>query len=216
MSISGFFLISNKTKNGRMVKMKKRKKVLVLFILVLLFFSIYFGFLHLKIREHSLLVAPENVDYLIVLGARVKGTTPSLSLQYRIDAAAKYLKENQTTIAIASGGKGDGEDISEAEAIKNGLIVQGIGEGRIILEDKSTDTVENISFSMKLIPNHLKTGLVVSNDFHIYRAKLIAKDLGLQLAGLPADTPTIAIPKSYSREYLAITKYFIKRSSKMN
>jgi uncharacterized SAM-binding protein YcdF (DUF218 family) len=199
-----------------MVKMKKRKKVLVLFILVLLFFSIYFGILHLKIREHSLLVTPERVDYLIVLGARVKGTTPSLSLQYRIDAAAKYLKDNQTTIAIASGGKGDGEDISEAEAIKNGLIVQGIEEERIILEDKSTDTVENISFSMKLIPNHLKTGLVVSNDFHIYRAKLIAKDLGLQLAGLPADTPKIAIPKSYSREYLAITKYFIERSSKKN
>jgi uncharacterized SAM-binding protein YcdF (DUF218 family) len=199
-----------------MVKMKKRKKVLVLFILVLLFFYIYFGILHLKIREHSLLVTPERVDYLIVLGARVKGTTPSLSLQYRIDAAAKYLKDNQTTIAIASGGKGDGEDISEAEAIKNGLIVQGIEEERIILEDKSTDTVENISFSMKLIPNHLKTGLVVSNDFHIYRAKLIAKDLGLQLAGLPADTPKIAIPKSYSREYLAITKYFIERSSKKN
>jgi uncharacterized SAM-binding protein YcdF (DUF218 family) len=199
-----------------MVKMKKRKKVLVLSILVLVFFSIYFGILHLKIREHSLLVTPERVDYLIVLGARVKGTTPSLSLQYRIDAAAKYLKDNQTTIAIASGGKGDGEDISEAEAIKNGLIVQGIEEERIILEDKSTDTVENISFSMKLIPNYLKTGLVVSNDFHIYRAKLIAKDLGLQLAGLPADTPKIAIPKSYSREYLAITKYFIERSSKKN
>jgi uncharacterized SAM-binding protein YcdF (DUF218 family) len=196
--------------------MKKKKKIVILIISVFLFISIYFGYLHIKIREHSLLVAPKDVDYMIILGARVKGTTPSLALQYRIDAAAQYLKDNQTTIAIASGGKGDGEAISEALAIKNGLVKQGVEEERIILESKSTDTVENITYSMKLIPDNLKTGLIVSNDFHIYRAKLIAKDLGLKLAGLPADTPAIAIPKSYSREYLAITKYFIKRSSKMS
>jgi uncharacterized SAM-binding protein YcdF (DUF218 family) len=197
-------------------KMKKKKKIVTLFISVFLFISIYFGYLHIKIREHSLLIAPKNVDYIIILGARVKGTTPSLALQYRIDAAAQYLKDNQTTIAIASGGKGDGEYISEALAIKNGLVEQGVDEERIILESKSTDTVENITYSMKLIPDNLTTGLIVSNNFHIYRAKLIAKDLGLKLAGLPANTPAIAIPKSYSREYLAITKYFIERSSKMN
>jgi uncharacterized SAM-binding protein YcdF (DUF218 family) len=196
--------------------MEKKRKIVTLFILVFLFIIIYFGYLHIKIREHSLLVVPKDVDYIIILGARVKGTTPSLALQYRIDAAAQYLKDNQTTIAIASGGKGDGEDISEAVAIKNGLIKQGVDEERIILESKSTDTVENITYSKKLIPENLTTGLIVSNDFHIYRAKLIAKDIGLKLAGLPADTPAIAIAKSYSREYLAITKYFIKRSSKMN
>jgi uncharacterized SAM-binding protein YcdF (DUF218 family) len=196
--------------------MEKKRKIVTLFILVFLFIIIYFGYLHIKIREHSLLVVPKDVDYIIILGARVKGTTPSLALQYRIDAAAQYLKDNQTTIAIASGGKGDGEDISEAVAIKNGLIKQGVDEERIILESKSTDTVENITYSKKLIPENLTTGLIVSNDFHIYRAKLIAKDIGLKLAGLPADTPAIAIAKSYSREYLAITKYFINRSSKMN
>jgi uncharacterized SAM-binding protein YcdF (DUF218 family) len=196
------------------MKMIKRKNIVAIFILVVLFFSIYFSYLHLKIREHSSLDVPEQVDYIIILGARVKGTTPSLALQYRIEAAAKYLKDNQNTIAIASGGKGEGEDISEAIAIKNGLINEGIEASRIFLEDESTDTVENITNSMKLIPAGLSKGLIVSNDFHIFRAKLIAKDLGLQLAGLPADTPTIAIPKSYSREYLAITKYLIERSSK--
>jgi uncharacterized SAM-binding protein YcdF (DUF218 family) len=196
------------------MKMIKRKNIVAIFILVVLFFSIYFSYLHLKIREHSSLDVPKQVDYIIILGARVKGTTPSLALQYRIEAAAKYLKDNQNTIAIASGGKGEGEDISEAMAIKNGLINEGIEASRIFLEDESTDTVENITNSMKLIPVGLSKGLIVSNDFHIFRAKLIAKDLGLQLAGLPADTPTIAIPKSYSREYLAITKYLIERSSK--
>ena len=90
------------------------------------------------------------------------------------------MKNNKKTIAIASGGQGAGEDISEAESIKRGLLKQGIDESRILLEDKSTDTVENIKYSKKLIPKHLDTGLVVTNDFHLYRAKSIARDQGLK------------------------------------
>jgi uncharacterized SAM-binding protein YcdF (DUF218 family) len=170
---------------------------------------LYFGFLHLNIREHTTTEVPSHADYIIILGARVKGEVPSLALQYRIDAAANYMKKNKETIAIASGGQGQGEDITEAEAIKRGLLVHGISKDRIILEDKSTDTVENITFSKKLIPNKLETGLLVTNDFHLYRAKSIAKDQGLDLQGIPAKTPAVAIPKSYSREYLAITKYYL-------
>jgi uncharacterized SAM-binding protein YcdF (DUF218 family) len=172
---------------------------------------IYFFCIHIKIREHVNMKVSENVDYIIILGARVKGTEPSLSLQYRIDAAADYLKRNTNTVAIASGGMGQGEDISEAEAIKRGLISQGIDKSRIILEDQSTDTVENLNFSKKMLPNNMKHGLVVSNDFHIFRSKMIAKDQGLKLSGLPAKTPSVAIPKSYTREYLAVTKYFLKK-----
>jgi uncharacterized SAM-binding protein YcdF (DUF218 family) len=171
---------------------------------------VYVGFLHYKITHHSGIDAPENADYMIVLGARVKGTVPSLALQFRIDHAAEYLKENKNTIAIASGGKGPGEDISEAESIKRELIAHGIEESRILLEDQSTDTYENIGYSMKLIPPKAKIGLVVTNDFHIYRAKMIAANEGLELSGLPAKTPIQAVAKSYVREYLALTKYFLK------
>lgn len=163
----------------------------------------------MKIREHCQLETSNSGDYLIILGARVKGTEPSLALQYRIDAAAEYLKKNPETIAIASGGKGPGEDISEAAAIKNSLLKAGIQEERILLEDKSTDTVENIKFSKKLLSNDFETGLLVTNDFHLYRAKSIAKDQGLEVEGLPAETPLVAVPKSYLREYLAITKYYL-------
>lgn len=163
----------------------------------------------MKIRDHTNTAVPSHADYIIILGARVKGEVPSLALQYRIDAAADYMKKNKETIAIASGGQGPGEDITEAEAIKRGLLVHGISKDRIILEDQSTDTVENITFSKKLIPNRLETGLLVTNDFHLYRAKSIAKDQGLSLKGIPAETPTVAIPKSYVREYLAITKYYL-------
>jgi uncharacterized SAM-binding protein YcdF (DUF218 family) len=169
----------------------------------------YVGFLHYKIIEHSKMDVPENVDYIIILGARVKGTVPSLALKYRIDHAAMYLKENPETIAIASGGKGPGEDISEAESIKRELVGHGIDESRIILEDKSTDTYENIRYSKEFIPENAESGLVVTNDFHIFRAKMIAENEDLQIDGLPAKTPIQAVVKSYLREYLALTKYFI-------
>ena len=189
--------------------MRKRKTLLMILAVLTISVVLYFAFLHSKIRDYTNIKVPLHADYIIILGARVKGEIPSLALQYRIDAAANYMKRNQETIAIASGGQGPGEDITEAEAIKRGLLAHGISSNRIVLEDKSTDTVENIRFSKKLIPDHLETGLLVTNDYHLYRAKSIAKDQGLSLNGIPAETPTIAIPKSYAREYLAITKYYL-------
>lgn len=170
---------------------------------------VYVGFLQYKISQFSRMDAPKNADYLIILGARVKGTDPSLALAARIDAASGYLRKNTGTIVIASGGKGPGEDISEAESIKRELVAKGINESRIILEDRSTDTYENIRFSKKLIPSSAKLGLIVSNNFHMYRALSIAHDQGLAVQGLPAETPSMAVVKSYSREYLAITKYYL-------
>jgi uncharacterized SAM-binding protein YcdF (DUF218 family) len=189
--------------------MRKRKKWMLLASLFVFIIAAYFGVLHIKIREHSALKTSKQAEFIIILGARVKGTTPSLSLQYRIDTAAAYLNIHPKTIAVASGGQGPGEDISEAEAIKQGLIEHGIDESRIILENKSTSTVENIKFSKKLIPKDLKNGLIVSNDFHLFRAKMIARHQGLKLEGLAAKTPTVALFKSYTREYLAITKYWL-------
>ena len=86
----------------------------------------------------------ENGEYVIVLGAQVRGEVPTLVLSARIRAAAEYLKEHPQAIAVASGGKGSGESISEAEAIHRGLVRLGIAEERILLEDKSTSTAENL------------------------------------------------------------------------
>ncbi|QIZ07889.1 YdcF family protein [Priestia megaterium] len=191
--------------------MKNRKSVFLLVGVFLALGLIYIGILQFKISQYSNMETPKNADYLIVLGARVKGTVPSLAFASRINAAADYLKKNQDTLVIASGGKGSGEEISEAESIKSELKKQGISENRIILEDQSTDTYENINFSKKLIPKGAKLGLVVTNNFHLYRAVSIARDYGLQVQGLPTETPWIAVVKSYSREYLAITKYYLKR-----
>jgi uncharacterized SAM-binding protein YcdF (DUF218 family) len=182
------------------------KKIVVTGLLISM---LYVGYLHYKIIQHANMDVPKNAEYMIILGARVKGTVPSLALQYRIDHAANYLKENPNTLAIASGGKGPGEDISEAECIKRELMQHGIEESRILIEDKSTDTYENIGFSKKFIPDKAEIGLVVTNDFHIFRAKMIADNEELKINGLAAKTPIQAVLKSYAREYLALTKYFL-------
>jgi uncharacterized SAM-binding protein YcdF (DUF218 family) len=191
--------------------MKNKKRMLSYLTILVVVGLIYVGVLQFKISQHIHTEVPKHADYIIVLGARVKGTVPSLAFASRINAAASYLKENENTIAIASGGKGPGEDISEAECIKRELIKLGISESRILLENRSTDTYENINYSRKLIPKNAQSGLVVTNTFHIYRAVSIARDQGLEVEGLPAKTPVQAVVKSYTREYLAITKYYLKR-----
>ncbi|WP_307288480.1 YdcF family protein [Bacillus sp. SORGH_AS_0510] len=190
---------------------RMRKRLLTYLSILVVLGLIYVGVLQFKISQHIQTDVPKHVDYIIVLGARVKGTVPSLAFASRIKAAASYLKENENTIAIASGGKGPGEDITEAESIRRELIKLGISESRILLEDRSTDTYENIEYSKKLIPKNADSGLIVTNTFHIYRAVSIAKDQGLEVNGLPAKTPLQAVVKSYIREYLAITKFYLKR-----
>ena len=173
----------------------------------------------------------KKVDYVIILGARVKGEKPAKSLMERIKAATKYLKKNPEVKVIATGGKGKNEGITEGVAIKRELLKNGISEDRIILEDKSKNTVENFRFSLEKIRNSengknknsenngnrkIKV-LIVTNDYHIFRSKNIARKVGFdnenyEIYGLPAKTPLISIPKLYFREFLSNVNYFIFQS----
>ncbi|MGX5467015.1 YdcF family protein [Bacillus toyonensis] len=186
----------------------RKKKIIKYIIAIITVCAVYAVFLQYNIYKHGHMKATDYADYIIVLGSKVNGTKPSYSLQYRIDKAAEYLKSHEKTIAIVSGGQGKGEDISEALAMKQGLMKQNIAEDRIIMEDKSTSTDENITFSKPLIPANMKKGMIVTNDFHMFRAKKIAAKQGLQLEGLPAKTPKPIIIPSNVREYLAITQYW--------
>ena len=122
-------------------------------------------------------------DYVIVLGAGVHGTVPSIILNQRITSAYNFLTAYPETKAILSGGQGKGEDISEALCMKNELVKKGIDESRLILEDRSTSTEENFKFSKeildKLAPGTTKI-TVISSDTHLYRASVIAKELGFE------------------------------------
>ncbi|WP_425432893.1 YdcF family protein [Fredinandcohnia onubensis] len=185
--------------------------MLLLIGILLIIVVVYFGRIHYKISQYVDAAPPKNADYLIILGAKVNGEIPSLALQYRIDAAAEYAKENKHTLLIASGGMGPGEDITEAEAMRRKLVEKGISESRIYLEDRSTSTYENIKFSKEFIPEDAKLGIVVTNDYHLYRSVQIAEDANLKVKGLPAKTPKITLVKAYGREYLSVTKYYIEK-----
>ncbi|WIY62758.1 YdcF family protein [Bacillus arachidis] len=189
--------------------MYKKKKLIRYSLILMMIIVGYMGVLQYNIYKHGHMKAPDDVDYMILLGAKVKGTEPSYSLQYRIDKAAEYLKTHEQTIVIVSGGKGKGEAISEALAMKQGLMKQNIAEQRIIMEDRSTNTDENIEFSKVLIPANKKKGMIVTNDFHMFRAKKIAIKQGLKVDGLAAKTPKPIIIQSNVREYFAITQYWL-------
>ena len=147
--------------------------------------------------------------YVIVLGAGVKGEKPSLILSNRIEAAARYGKQFPDTVFILSGGQGDGEAISEAEAMRRGMLQAGISEERLVLEDQSTSTTENLTFSKRLLPASENRVSIVTSDFHLYRARKEAEQMDLKTDAIPAATPLSGVLRYGLRERVAIiVKYF--------
>ncbi len=145
-----------------------------------------------------------GLDYIIVLGAQVKGTTPSFALHWRIERAYEYLSGNPNTIAVVSGGQGNGEDISEAECMRRELIRRGIAEERILIEDKSTSTKENISFSLEIIGDKAARMGVVTNNFHVWRAVRIARRTGAEnTVGVAAQYPNVLLIHYMVREFFS-------------
>lgn len=117
-----------------------------------------------------------DADYLIVLGAGVNGTTPSLSMINRLTAAKSYLDEHSGCIAIVTGGMGTGESVTEASAMNQWLISHGIDSSRIILESEATSTEENLLYSKALIPDVDSSKIAVcSSEYHLFRAKTMAE-----------------------------------------
>lgn len=160
---------------------------------------------------------PSNLNYLIVLGAKVNGTRPSGALSQRISSAAEYLNNNPNTICIASGGQGEDEGISEAECIKNGLVLRGIDETRIVLEDASVSTETNFINSYKLINKENEAVGVVTNDFHMLRALWNGRQLGnQQLYAIPARSTVWGYAHYCLREFCAIVVGVISGELNLN
>lgn len=154
-----------------------------------------------------------EVDYMIILGARLYGEVPSPALSERLKVAEVYLKDNPDIKVIVSGGQGPDEYISEALAMERYLINRGIDKSRIILEDTSKSTYENISNSLGIIKQvdgvENPRVILVTNRFHVFRSKLLANRLGAKAYGLPAEVPPSILVPQYIREYFAVIKSFI-------
>ncbi|MCI8275518.1 MAG: YdcF family protein [Lachnospiraceae bacterium] len=149
----------------------------------------------------------KDLDYLVVLGAQVRGETVSKSLRYRLDAAVDYLEENRETKVVVTGGKGPGEDVAEAVAMRDYLVDAGIGRERIIMERHATNTEQNLSYSKSLIGDGGKTVGIVTNSFHVFRAVSLARKAGFeQVTGVAAPSVAGLLPNMMVREFFAVLK----------
>ena len=165
------------------------------------------------VRAGSQNDADQPADAVIVLGAGVNGTTPSVALQTRIDAAARYLQANPDIPAVLSGGQGPGEDISEARAMYDALTARGIDPERLILEEQSANTRQNLQNSLALLPDsYHQTVAIVTNDFHMARVRLLLTSAGPgKVVQVPAKLPWWLGVNYYLRESFAIVNDLVIR-----
>lgn len=201
---------------GRLKKKIKEHKVSKM-ILNIIYTLVIIGVVYAIAVSASMVTAivktPEPGSTVVVLGCKVNGESPSLMLRKRLEAAYSYLDQHKDAVCIVSGGQGPNEGISEAQCMYNYLTEHGIDKTRIYMEDKSTDTDENIRFSQKIIEqNQLSPALAVATDgFHELRASIIAQKNGVESVGsVPADTPLYLLPTYWVREWFAIPVEIIK------
>lgn len=162
--------------------------------------------------------AIDTVDYredaVIVLGTGIRGSELSDSLQNRLDRAVAYHTRNPDALIAVSGGQGPQEDIPEGVAMERYLLEQGIPPEKIIRETVSSSTTENFRLTLPLLDAHFADEYriaVISSDFHLFRAGLIAADCGFADAThAHAPTPWYMILPNGLRECAALVKYWLK------
>lgn len=156
-------------------------------------------------------------DLMVIFGCQVKPWGPSILLQDRLDAALGYLEEHPDMTVVVTGGKGDDEHVSEAQAMYDYLTEHGVDGDSILLEDQSRNTWQNINYTLELLDEEgydtTDDVLLVSNGFHLRRIQM----LWGRAAGGTYMVSTLAAPmthkpsavKMFFREPLALVKSFL-------
>ena len=144
----------------------------------------------------------KNLDYIIVLGAGIKGTRVTPLLASRIDKGIELLNYNPNAKLILSGGMGPGEDIPEGVAMADYAKQKGVSEEKIIIEDKSKNTYENLLFSSKLINKENPKIALVTTSYHVFRALVFAKKLNIPCIGYGSKTKWYFTLNALIREYI--------------
>ncbi|MHB8076090.1 YdcF family protein [Desulfosporosinus fructosivorans] len=190
--------------------LKTRRGVIALSLIGLISFLVVEG----AIISNSQPDQVVEVDYLIILGAGLNGEQLSWTLRERMQKGLDYLERFSNVKVVLSGGQGPGENISEAEGMRRYLVEQGISDERILMEDQSTSTMENFRFSKEILVQQQdyqdsERVAVITNDFHLFRSKILARRNGLIPVGIPSPTPWYLVPNVYLREYFAVVKSLI-------
>lgn len=176
----------------------------------LLFFAV-----EMIIVSGMLGMTKKNLSAVIVPGACIRGSRITDSLKKRLDKALAYLNENPETVVIVSGGKGRGEDISEASAMRLYLLQSGVEEERITVEEKSRSTRENMENSVRCLKDREAPVGIVTNNFHMYRALKLAKESGIRHAEpVTASADPVLFFNYMVREFFAVLFMYIKTGRK--
>lgn len=155
--------------------------------------------------------APPGMDYLMVLGASVYADGPSPALTRRINAVMDCLDRHPDAVIIATGGQGDGEPITEAQCIRDELVSRGVDPARILMEDRSTNTWENMTFSKALIDRDDAAVGIVTNNFHVWRSLRLARRAGLKnVHGIAAEYTGPTLIHFMVREAISIAVWFLR------
>ncbi len=191
------------------------KVMRIVFIVMMAMVFLLFVVLESVIISYSLRGCEDGADYVIVLGSQIREDGPSNDYKARLDSAYEYLMENKDTMVITTGGQGKNEPVSEAEGGAKYLIARGLDEKRIILEDRSINTVENLANAKKLIEGRGKDAsevqiVIVSADYHLYRASYLAKGMGFEDVSCKGGHGLlILLPQYYTREFFALIKEYL-------
>ncbi|MGN1031169.1 MAG: YdcF family protein [Butyricicoccaceae bacterium] len=155
----------------------------------------------------------QDADYLLVLGAGIDGDQPGKTLACRLETARQMLEANPDQLAVLCGGQGFDEIVPESTVMKNWLIAHGISPDRLIEENRSRNTVQNIQNAKALMDERSPAGYrtaVLTSNFHLFRAKHLMERAGLDACGVPAPMPNAAYTVIFSfREYFSLIKQFI-------
>ena len=181
-------------------------------LLLVLGLWFFFSFVALLVYSwfYRRLPRKRRFDYIIIHGAGLRGEEPTPLLRGRIDKALELWKaQGAHAILIPSGGQGSDEVISEAEAMARYLSSRGVPQDSILLEDRSTTTMENLLFAKHLLEARVLGAYrcaFVTSDYHVFRTSLYASKVGLKGDGIGSKTAGYYFPTAFIREFIAITK----------
>ena len=159
----------------------------------------------LMIREIAAPVS-ENLDYIVVLGAKLSGNQLEPTMERCLEATLTYLEENPDTIVIVSGGDSSNSSLPQSRVMGYWLMAKGIPRSRILFEDRANSVQENILYSRELMEGENPTIGLVTMNFHTFRARAIAAKLGINAQTVPSKTDYVLQVNFMVREFLAIMK----------
>ncbi len=175
----------------------------------------------IAILSHFFDKGEKNLDYIIVLGAQMRDSGPSVIYRYRLQKAGEYMQENPETICITTGGQGSNESVSEGEGGAKYLVSLGVPDSRIMVEHESMTTPENLINALDMIEQEngstedLRIG-IITNGFHVFRGVHIAKGLtDANICGIAAYMQPQYIPNNMVRETFGIIRDFLAGGIKL-